>query len=79
MDDIKNKTIGELEDPAQALQIVFNGYTILEIKKGIDSLVEFGRLMYFVKKYKLMFLIPIGLFSMWFFNLDLATIVKLFK
>lgn len=76
---IEGKTIGELDDPTSALQIIFNGYTIGEIKSGIDSLVEFGRLSKYVKKYKLLFIIPVALFSMWFFGWDFETVIKLIK
>lgn len=79
MEDYKNKTIGELDNPCEALQIIFNGYTLGEIKVGIDSLVEFGRLYRYIIKYKLLFIIPIAMFSAWFFGWDLQAILKIIK
>ena len=79
MEDYKNKTIGELENPVEALKIIFNGYTIGEIKSGVDSLVEFGRLSKYTKKYKLIFIIPVALFAMWFFGWDFETVLKIIK
>ncbi|MBK8946432.1 MAG: hypothetical protein IPM32_14345 [Ignavibacteriae bacterium] len=79
MKGIQQKTIGELENPVDALKEIFNGYSIGEIKAGIDALVEFGRIKKMTKKYKLLFIIPTLLFAMWFFGWDFETIVKLLK
>lgn len=79
MEDLKDKTFGEMDDPAQAFRVIFNGYKIGEIKSGIDSLVEFGRLVYFIKKYKYAFIIPLALFALWFFKLDLQTVIRIIK
>ncbi|MFZ1288852.1 MAG: hypothetical protein WAR79_02085 [Melioribacteraceae bacterium] len=79
MKGIQQKTIGELENPVDALKEIFNGYSIGEIKAGIDALVEFGRIKKMTKKYKFLFIIPTLFFLMWFFGWDFETMVKLLK
>jgi hypothetical protein len=79
MKEIQQKTIGEIENPIDALKEIFNGYSIGEIKAGIDALVEFGRIKKMTKKYKLLFIIPTLLFAMWFFGWDFETFIKLIK